>query len=249
MGSEMCIRDRPPPFRLPQVYEGGKIDRFPDGGKMSQYLASLKLGDKVTISGPWGMNEYKVTPPLLKGAAAFERRRAARAGRADRTSAGQELPLGPALGHASRRLKSGAPARAPLGARGRADAACRRSPVQRPPVLHDDDGAGGRGVTLRACMARLRGAGASRNGGTRGAVHAWRAVRAFEGATHARSITRRGEGKGEGLGFPRGPREPHERHAARATAARRNGPGPGTVRVPGRSGSRDGPGPGTVRVP
>ncbi|KAG8466066.1 hypothetical protein KFE25_005636 [Diacronema lutheri] len=42
-----------------KVYEGGKIDRFPDGGKMSQYLASLKLGDKVTISGPWGMNEYK----------------------------------------------------------------------------------------------------------------------------------------------------------------------------------------------
>mmetsp|Transcript_26395 Transcript_26395/g.71315 ORF Transcript_26395/g.71315 Transcript_26395/m.71315 type:complete len:314 (+) Transcript_26395:53-994(+) len=42
-----------------KVYEGGKIDRFPDGGKMSQYMASLKVGDKMTISGPWGMNEYK----------------------------------------------------------------------------------------------------------------------------------------------------------------------------------------------
>jgi len=42
-----------------QVYEGGKIDRFPDGGKMSQYMAKLKVGDSMTISGPWGMNEYK----------------------------------------------------------------------------------------------------------------------------------------------------------------------------------------------
>jgi cytochrome-b5 reductase len=42
------------------VYEGGKIDRFPDGGKMSQYMGRLKVGDKMTISGPWGMNEYKV---------------------------------------------------------------------------------------------------------------------------------------------------------------------------------------------
>jgi cytochrome-b5 reductase len=42
-----------------KVYEGAKIDRFPDGGKMSQYMASLKVGDKMTISGPWGMNEYK----------------------------------------------------------------------------------------------------------------------------------------------------------------------------------------------
>lgn len=42
-----------------QVYEGGKIDRFPDGGKMSQYMASLRVGDSMTISGPWGMNEYK----------------------------------------------------------------------------------------------------------------------------------------------------------------------------------------------
>lgn len=42
-----------------KVYKGGVIDRFPDGGKMSQYLDTLKVGDKVTITGPVGMNEYK----------------------------------------------------------------------------------------------------------------------------------------------------------------------------------------------
>ncbi|KAJ1620725.1 hypothetical protein T492DRAFT_1075670 [Pavlovales sp. CCMP2436] len=42
-----------------KVYEGRKIDRFPDGGKMSQYMAKLKVGDKMVISGPWGQNEYK----------------------------------------------------------------------------------------------------------------------------------------------------------------------------------------------
>jgi len=41
-----------------KVYKGGVIDRFPDGGKMSQYLDSLKAGDDVKISGPIGMHEY-----------------------------------------------------------------------------------------------------------------------------------------------------------------------------------------------
>jgi len=41
-----------------KVYKSGVIDRFPDGGKMSQYMGSLKVGDKVDISGPFGMNEY-----------------------------------------------------------------------------------------------------------------------------------------------------------------------------------------------
>merc|ERR1719311_291384 len=42
-----------------KVYKGGVIDRFPDGGKMSQYMDTLKVGDKLDISGPWGHNEYK----------------------------------------------------------------------------------------------------------------------------------------------------------------------------------------------
>jgi cytochrome-b5 reductase len=41
-----------------KVYKGGLIDRFPDGGKMSQYMGGLKVGDKVDLSGPFGVNEY-----------------------------------------------------------------------------------------------------------------------------------------------------------------------------------------------
>ena len=41
-----------------KVYEGGVVDRFPDGGKMSQYFGGLKVGDEVAISGPVGMTEY-----------------------------------------------------------------------------------------------------------------------------------------------------------------------------------------------
>jgi len=39
------------------VYKGGG-EKFVDGGKMSQYLDSLRVGDKMDISGPWGMHEY-----------------------------------------------------------------------------------------------------------------------------------------------------------------------------------------------
>ena len=41
-----------------KVYKGGESERFLDGGKMSQYMDSLKIGDSITLSGPWGMNEY-----------------------------------------------------------------------------------------------------------------------------------------------------------------------------------------------
>jgi len=41
-----------------KVYKGGVIDRFPDGGKMSQFMGKLKVGDKVNLMGPIGMNEY-----------------------------------------------------------------------------------------------------------------------------------------------------------------------------------------------
>ena len=34
-----------------KVYKGGVVDRFPDGGKMSQYFGGLKVGDEVAISG------------------------------------------------------------------------------------------------------------------------------------------------------------------------------------------------------
>mmetsp|Transcript_24382 Transcript_24382/g.73162 ORF Transcript_24382/g.73162 Transcript_24382/m.73162 type:complete len:305 (-) Transcript_24382:51-965(-) len=41
-----------------KVYEGGVVDRFPDGGKMSQYFGSLKVGDEVALQGPIGTIEY-----------------------------------------------------------------------------------------------------------------------------------------------------------------------------------------------
>jgi cytochrome-b5 reductase len=41
-----------------KMYEGGKIDRFPDGGKMSQYFGSLKVGDSVALQGPTGSIHY-----------------------------------------------------------------------------------------------------------------------------------------------------------------------------------------------
>ena len=41
-----------------KVYEGGKIDRFPDGGKMSQHMGKLKVGDTMDLQGPTGMIEY-----------------------------------------------------------------------------------------------------------------------------------------------------------------------------------------------
>jgi len=42
-----------------KVYERQKVERFPDGGKMSQALDSLSVGDTVDIAGPYGLIEYK----------------------------------------------------------------------------------------------------------------------------------------------------------------------------------------------
>ncbi|CEL99134.1 unnamed protein product [Vitrella brassicaformis CCMP3155] len=42
-----------------KVYRGGEKDSFPDGGKMSQYLESLEIGDTIDMMGPIGMIEYK----------------------------------------------------------------------------------------------------------------------------------------------------------------------------------------------
>lgn len=37
-----------------KVYRRGEQKQFPDGGKMSQYLDSLKIGDNVDVMGPCG---------------------------------------------------------------------------------------------------------------------------------------------------------------------------------------------------
>lgn len=39
-------------------YKGGVNESFVDGGKMSQYMAALKEGAVISVSGPWGMHEY-----------------------------------------------------------------------------------------------------------------------------------------------------------------------------------------------
>lgn len=41
-----------------QVYKAGVHPRYPDGGKMSQYLDSLEVGDTVDIRGPDGKVSY-----------------------------------------------------------------------------------------------------------------------------------------------------------------------------------------------
>jgi len=41
-----------------KVYAGGVLERFADGGKMSQYLGGLRVGAPVALSGPWGAHEY-----------------------------------------------------------------------------------------------------------------------------------------------------------------------------------------------
>lgn len=41
-----------------QVYMKGVHPKFPEGGKMSQYLNSLKIGDVVEFRGPSGLLTY-----------------------------------------------------------------------------------------------------------------------------------------------------------------------------------------------
>lgn len=51
----------------PQIYFSNVHLKFPEGGKMSQYLESLHLGDVVDFRGPGGLLEYRghgTTSPL-----------------------------------------------------------------------------------------------------------------------------------------------------------------------------------------
>lgn len=41
-----------------KVYRKGVHPKFPDGGKMSQYLDSLKIGDSIAVRGPSGRLQY-----------------------------------------------------------------------------------------------------------------------------------------------------------------------------------------------
>ncbi len=60
-----------------KVYKANVHPKFPDGGKMSQYLDSLKPGETIDVRGPSGRLQYKrngvfeisvdkKTPPTVK---------------------------------------------------------------------------------------------------------------------------------------------------------------------------------------
>ena len=44
---------------LCQVYFKNVHPKFPDGGKMSQHLESLEIGDSIDVRGPNGLCVYK----------------------------------------------------------------------------------------------------------------------------------------------------------------------------------------------
>ncbi len=49
---------------MPQVYYANQHPNFPKGGKMSQYLDSLKVGDAITVKGPVSMGMGIVKGPV-----------------------------------------------------------------------------------------------------------------------------------------------------------------------------------------
>lgn len=58
-----------------KVYFAGVHPKFPDGGKMSQYMESLKLGETLKVKGPLGHFEYKGRGHfILKGKKRFARK-------------------------------------------------------------------------------------------------------------------------------------------------------------------------------
>ena len=47
-----------PTFSSVQVYFKNVHPKFPDGGKMSQYLENMKLGETIDVRGPSGLLVY-----------------------------------------------------------------------------------------------------------------------------------------------------------------------------------------------
>jgi cytochrome-b5 reductase len=46
-------------FLYEQVYHRNTHPKFPEGGKMSQYLNEMKIGDTIDVKGPSGRLVYK----------------------------------------------------------------------------------------------------------------------------------------------------------------------------------------------
>lgn len=129
---------------------------------MSQYLASLKVGDQVTISGPWGMNEYKVRSTLFcpVGSSPPLSRRA----RFWRSSRGLGACVG--LWRARRSEPRGGHGRADawrrLGPRGRGAGARQCKPERRPCCLEPAAPCCALRAALAAASSSGSGAGAGR---------------------------------------------------------------------------------------
>uniref|UniRef100_A0A0G4I2N1 NADH-cytochrome b5 reductase n=1 Tax=Chromera velia CCMP2878 TaxID=1169474 RepID=A0A0G4I2N1_9ALVE len=58
-----------------KVYKGGVKPEFPDGGKMSQYLDSLNVGDTIDIQGPVGKIEYHGNGKFTNGKVALQQKK------------------------------------------------------------------------------------------------------------------------------------------------------------------------------
>jgi len=41
-----------------KIYRANVHPKFPEGGKMTTYIESLKVGDKINVEGPFGRFSY-----------------------------------------------------------------------------------------------------------------------------------------------------------------------------------------------
>lgn len=55
----MCVCVSFKIYILLQIYYKNTHPKFPEGGKMSQYLDSLRIGDMIDFRGPSGLLVYK----------------------------------------------------------------------------------------------------------------------------------------------------------------------------------------------
>lgn len=51
-----------------KIYKAGQHPKFPEGGKLSQFLGALKIGEIITVRGPTGDIEYKGAGQLVVAA-------------------------------------------------------------------------------------------------------------------------------------------------------------------------------------
>lgn len=60
----MCLNSKVDLFL--QIYFKGVHPKFPEGGKMSQYLEDMKIGDTIHFRGPGGLLLYNGNGDICK---------------------------------------------------------------------------------------------------------------------------------------------------------------------------------------